>query len=106
LSLVVWFWFTPIVYPGALVQEKLTSSAFLDGRLWEVFLLNPMASIVFAFQRALYGDVAPGGSAVLPTVSVAWLLAVLGLVLAASLVVLAVAWRTFFRLSGDFAEEL
>ncbi len=25
LALLVWFWMTPIVYPGGLVQEKLTA---------------------------------------------------------------------------------
>ena len=38
--------------------------------------------------------------------SVAWLVGVIGVVLVASLVLLLYTWRLFFRLSGDFAEEL
>jgi hypothetical protein len=43
---------------------------------------------------------------VLVAVSVPWLTGVLGIVLACSLALLWFAWRLFFRLSGDFAEEL
>lgn len=106
LALLVWFWFTPIVYPGALVQRELASRAVLGVHLWNPFLVNPLASVIFGFQRALYGVASPGGHAVLPDVSVPWLAAVLGAVLAGSLILLSFTWRLFFRLSGDFAEEL
>ena len=43
---------------------------------------------------------------VLPDVSVAWNAGVLAIVLGASIALLYVSWRLFFRLSGDFAEEL
>jgi hypothetical protein len=43
---------------------------------------------------------------VLPDVSLRWLTGVVGLTLIGSLVLLLLAWRLFFRLSGDFAEEL
>jgi ABC-2 type transport system permease protein len=80
LGLLVWFWATPIVYPAALVQ-------------------------------ALYGDVSPvsaGGLtvAVLPDVTVGWVVALVGAAVLISLVLLYASWRLFFRLSGDFAEEL
>ncbi len=42
----------------------------------------------------------------LPDVSVAWQAGVLAIVLAVSSVLLLLAWRSFFRRSGDFAEEL
>lgn len=106
LALLVWFWVTPIVYPGWLVQEELTSRSVLGIELWGPYMANPLAAIIFGFQRALYGVVAPGGQQVLPSVSVAWLVAVLGAVLAGSLLLLTFTWRLFFRLSGDFAEEL
>lgn len=106
LALLVWFWFTPIVYPGALVQQELMSRSILGVSLWNPFLLNPLAGIIFGFQRALYGVVSPGGHPVLPDVSIGWLAAVLGAVLVGSLVLLSFTWRLFFRLSGDFAEEL
>ncbi len=114
LAMLVWFWATPIVYPGALVQEKLSGKTFLGIDLWNAFLLNPLADIVFGFQRALYGAVAPETTIdgvtttvpVLPDVSVAWLVGVLAIVIVASTLLLYLSWRLFFRRSGDFAEEL
>jgi ABC-2 type transport system permease protein len=114
LGLLVWFWLTPIVYQGALVQDFLTERS---NALWNLFLLNPLATIVFGFQRALYATVsylpAPTGDGpdpvrqfVLPDVSLTWLAAMLLAVLFGSLLLLAYTWRLFFRLSGDFAEEL
>jgi hypothetical protein len=50
--------------------------------------------------------VSPGGIRVLPDVSIAWLVGVIGVVLVGSLLLLLYTWRLFFRLSGDFAEEL
>jgi ABC-2 type transport system permease protein len=111
LALLVWFWFTPIVYPAALVQQQLADVRGHD--LWNLFLLNPLTDIVLGFQRALYGVTTwrgvgfpPAGARVLPETSVAWLAGVLLAVLVGSLVLLALTWRLFFRLSGDFAEEL
>jgi ABC-2 type transport system permease protein len=103
LGLLVWFWLTPIVYQGALVEEYLSKHSNV---LWNLFLLNPLATIVFGFQRALYGEVSPNGQHVLPDVSLVWLAGMLFGVLAGSLVLLAYTWRLFFHLSGDFAEEL
>ena len=111
LALLVWFWLTPIVYQGALVQGYLTKRSPV---LWNLFLLNPLATIVSGFQRALYAVVTPTISVagetvpvrVLPDVSLSWLAGVLIAVLAGSLLLLASTWRLFFRLSGDFAEEL
>jgi ABC-2 type transport system permease protein len=111
LGLLVWFWLTPIVYQGALVQDFLTKKSAV---LWNLFLLNPLATIVFGFQRALYGVVNPVITVkgkpvvvpVLPDVSLAWLAGMLCLVLVGSLLLLAYTWRLFFHLSGDFAEEL
>ena len=103
LGLLVWFWMTPIVYQGALVQKFLTGRS---DALWHAYLLNPLATIVFGFQRALYGVVSPGGQDVLPDVSLTWMAGMLLAVLAASLLLLGLTWRLFFHLSGDFAEEL
>jgi ABC-2 type transport system permease protein len=88
LGLLVWFWMTR------------------SDVLWNAYLLNPMATIVFGFQRALYGVVSPGDQHVLPDVSLSWMAAMLLAVLAGSLVLLGLTWRLFFHLSGDFAEEL
>ena len=108
IGLLVWFWFTPIVYAGSLVQRALADRALGGLPLWDLFLANPMAGIAFGFQRALYGVVAPAGAdgPVLPTVSVGWLAGVLLAVTAASLVLLRFTWGRFFDRSGDFAEDL
>ncbi len=103
LALLVWFWFTPIVYPGAIAQQQLTD--FHGQNLWNLYLMNPLSGIIFGFQRALYGP-SPAGSTVTPFVSTAWTAGVLCAVIAGSTVLLYLTWRLFFRLSGDFAEEL
>ncbi|MGH2672920.1 MAG: ABC transporter permease [Actinomycetota bacterium] len=102
IALLVWFWITPIVYAAALVQEELEGSRVL----WTLYFVNPLASVVGGFQRALYGVVGSGQSAALFDVSLAWLAAVMLVVLAASLILLRLTWGYFFTRSGDFAEEL
>jgi len=104
LGLLVWFWMTPIVYQAALVQNYFATRG--TPGLWNLYLLNPLAPIVLGFQRALYGNPVQDGRQVLPDVSVAWNAGVLGIVLVASTVLLFFTWRLFFRMSGDFAEEL
>jgi ABC-2 type transport system permease protein len=108
VGLLVWFWMTPIVYSGFLVKDFLADRAVLGVSLWDVYLANPMASLAIGFQRALYAVVRPADTdhPVLPDVSLAWIAVVLAIVLVSSLLFLFVTWRTFFRLSGDFAEEL
>jgi ABC-2 type transport system permease protein len=107
LALLVWFWFTPIVYQGYLVQRELQGAAIAGVETWTLYLLNPMAIVVFGFQRALYGAaVAPGTDPVLPAVSLGWHAITLAGLLVVAAGLLAGAWRTFFHRSGDFAEEL
>ncbi|MEX0832720.1 MAG: ABC transporter permease [Actinomycetota bacterium] len=109
LTLLAWFWLTPIVYPASLLQEKLSDVFGMN--LFAVYLLNPMADIIFGFQRAFYKTVSPIGEDGVPVqvlvdmsdTQLALLLC--GVILGSALVLLA-CWRTFFRMSGDFAEEL
>jgi ABC-2 type transport system permease protein len=96
LALLAWFWSTPIVYP----------TTFLEGRVLDLYLLNPLTNIVLGFQRAMYGGTDPEHLASLPTGDLSWYLIRLGIIGAVSLGFLYVGWRAFFRLSGDFAEEL
>ncbi len=103
IALLVWFWMTPIVYQAKLVQGHLSDHALVGVDFWHLYLLNPLTPVVLGFQRALYGA---GDGTVLPAMSLAWLAGVLAITLAACLVLLYLAWRLFFRLSGDFAEEL
>jgi ABC-2 type transport system permease protein len=110
IGLLVWFWMTPIVYSSGFVQEKLQGSAFLDGNAFALYLLNPMTIVIQGFQRALYGDPAPVVDGARQQVLFDWSVTEVGLALLAVLAIATVAlwltWRLYFRMSGDFAEEL
>jgi ABC-2 type transport system permease protein len=105
LTLVAWFWMTPIVYPFRLVADRI------EGKTWLMFL-NPVTAIVIAFQRAIYNRVdAVNGDGnvthILPVeTSLNWYLLHIGIVALASLGLLAVSMTIFGRLEGNFAEEL
>jgi ABC-2 type transport system permease protein len=98
LVLLAWFWSTPVVYPATLVARQL-------GPWFRLYLANPIAHVVLAFQRGLYGG-KPDNLDRLPDVDLGWYWTRLGAVGLASLIVLLLTWRLFFRMSGDFAEEL
>ena len=108
LALLVWFWATPIVYQGWLVQQKLETIRIVGFDAWVLYLLNPVAVIVLGFQRALYGVVAPepGEDPVLPLDQPGEQTGMLFALLVVSALLLFLAWRSFFHRSGDFAEEL
>lgn len=120
LSLLAWFWVTPIVYSASVVLGRL------DVWAQRLYLANPLAPIALAFQRGLYGyrlagncnDAGvrdalparlaelPGCQAILPDPGLTWYFYRLGLVALGSLVLIGLTWWIFFRMSGDFAEEL
>lgn len=105
LSLVAWFWLTPIVYAPSLALGELGQGSLAA----RVYLANPLTNVTLAFQRALYGyrlTKGPNPEPVLPDPGLWWYWYRLGLIAAVSLVLLYLAWRAFFRYSGDFAEEL
>jgi ABC-2 type transport system permease protein len=110
IGLLVWFWATPIVYAGYQVQQlgDSGSRAIAGIPVLTLYLLNPLVGIVAGFQRALYGVVQPPGAAepILFTEPLGWYALVLVAVLAVSIVLVLLAWRSFFNRSGDFAEEL
>jgi ABC-2 type transport system permease protein len=106
LALLAWFWLTPVVYPSGFVHTELAGRSVFGVSMLNVYLANPMAAIVFGFQRALYGVVGPSSNPILYPASVGWLAVLIGAVALGSMVLVALAWRTFFHLSGDFAEEL
>jgi ABC-2 type transport system permease protein len=93
--LMLWFWVTPIIYNAARVDKTLPSG------LYQVYLMNPMASVVFAFQRFFWPQGA--GSGFEFTGNVYGRLAVL---LAFSLAFLWFAQRVFAKAQGNFAQEL
>jgi ABC-2 type transport system permease protein len=110
VALLTWFWVTPVVYPSGLVWQTLGRHAVFK----LLYLANPMAAVVLGFQRALYGVPSPvahtasGPQVVhaLAPVSLGWLALLLGAVALGCIILLGLAWRTYFRMSGDFAEEL
>jgi ABC-2 type transport system permease protein len=111
LTLLAWFWLTPVVYASGFLQGELSSRSVAGVSLFHVYLANPMASVIFGFQRGLYGNVFATTSTgerlqVLVNQSVAWHAASLAIVIVGSILLLYGSWRVFFRLSGDFAEEL
>jgi ABC-2 type transport system permease protein len=108
LALLIWFWFTPVVYPSAyLVRSQVAGRHLFGISFYHLLLANPLTDIVLGFQRALYRVVTPApGQPILLPVSIPWLAAALGAVSVGSIVLLLLAWRTFFHRSGDFAEDL
>jgi ABC-2 type transport system permease protein len=106
IVLLVWFWFTPIVYPSSRIVGKHVFGV----PVLKLFQLNPMADIVFGFQRVFYGVPNPIANGepvnVLVPFGIGYLAVLLSCVLAGALLLLLLAWRTYFHMSGDFAEEL
>lgn len=101
VAMLLWFWMTPIVYPVSLVQRHL-----LRYHLFSVYMLNPMADVAVAMQRAVYRQVAVGTNPILPTASLSFYLKYLAVGGAVSLALLALALVVFHRSEADFAEEL
>lgn len=105
LLMLAWFWMTPIVYPISFALAKLPPG------LARLYLLNPMAAVVLAYQRGVYGSVdarhvAAGGQHILADAPVSWYLTRLGFVALGGAVLMAAAWKVFRRLESRVAEEL
>jgi ABC-2 type transport system permease protein len=109
LGLLTGFWLTPIIFPSGFLQERLLDHGHW---LWTVYLANPMADIIYGFQRALYGNVdcprhiTQANPCTLVHESIGFLAIVIAAVAVGSIFLLYLFWRQFFKLSGDFAEEL
>lgn len=109
--LLLWFWITPIVYPVNTALNALRQQSFLGTDLGTIYLLNPMANIVIAFQRGIYRVVTPvdaAGNRVEALYPAPWseYLLRVGAVAFGSLVLLWLAQRIFARAQGNFAQEL
>jgi ABC-2 type transport system permease protein len=111
LVLLAWFWMTPIVYAYEMVAQKTIGGVSVGNKL----LLNPITGIVITFQRAIYNKVdvyikGPDGKPqlthVLPPHGILWYLAILGIIIVVSLVLLYGAFHIFGRLEDNFAEEI
>jgi ABC-2 type transport system permease protein len=107
IAMLVWFWANPILYPAGQVKTLLDKhSAF-----WAYFL-NPMATVVSSFQRAIYekayyfDPVAGKNKLVLADPGYLFYVRNLALGFVISGLLLLLARTVFNRLQADFAEDL
>jgi len=102
VGLLVWFWMTPIVYDWTKVRTQAVNHHVIW--LFDLYLANPMADVVLAFQRVLW----PGGRTAKgrPFVFEGDLALRLTVVLAVCVFLVWLAQRIFARAQGNFAQEL
>ncbi|MFV9505928.1 MAG: ABC transporter permease [Oscillochloridaceae bacterium umkhey_bin13] len=91
----IWFFMTPVIYPLGVFGDGLAV------RL--VRWLNPMASLIEFYREILYGNVVPVG--MVPTPAIPALSSVLRVGITA-LIILAVGYWVFQKLSRRFGEEI
>ncbi len=106
VSMLVWFWANPILYASGLVKSLLDPH-----HLFWAYFLNPMATVVTCFQRAVYNVAtyrSVDGRTVYaePDAGYAFYLRNLAIGFVISGIVFWLARRVFRRLQADFAEEL
>lgn len=104
VALLLWFWMTPIVYDWTKVHSQLVTGHHHLNWLFQIYLANPAAAVVLAFQRALWpGGLTQKGSAFYYPGD---LYLRLGIIFVVSLALLWFAQRLFARSQGNFAQEL
>jgi ABC-2 type transport system permease protein len=107
IAMLVWFWANPILYPAGFVKDALDK----HDAYW-VYFLNPMATVVSTFQRAIYStpDYVLKGETrhrlVLADAGYAFYLRNLAIGFVISGLLLLLARSVFNRLQADFAEDL
>ena len=89
MVMMAWFFLTPVLYPVDLAFQRFAGRPWME----PLYFLNPMAGIVSGYRRCLLGAVEVSWSALLPSLIVAWLIALVG-------------WRVFQAVQPRFAEEL
>jgi ABC-2 type transport system permease protein len=109
ISMLVWFWLNPILYPAGFVKEALARHGLTD--LFWLYFLNPVATAVSTFQRAIYQTptyVDNEGQTRDLLVDPGYLFYARNLLIgfAISGVLLLLARRTFRKYQADFAEDL
>jgi ABC-2 type transport system permease protein len=95
IVLMVWFWLTPIIYSVNRVAD------YLPKGLYDIYLLNPMATVVFAFQRFFWPQ---GKGTQFDFDGDIYARLVVLIVFGGALLWL--AQRVFARAQGNFAQEL
>lgn len=98
VGLLLWFWGTPIVYAWSQIRNNVGED---HQTLFQIYLLNPMTNVIFAFQRVLW-PAGEGTKIIYP--GNLWLR--LGVLAIIGIVLLWICQRIFARLQGSFAQEL
>ena len=98
VGLLLWFWGTPIVYAWSQIRNNVGED---HQTLFQIYLLNPMTNVIFAFQRVLW-PAGEGTKIIYP--GNLWLR--LGVLAIIGIVLLCICQRIFARLQGSFAQEL
>lgn len=93
--LMLWFWVTPIIYNVTRVSSTLPRGVY------QLYLMNPMASVVFSFQKFFWPQGANTGYEFSGNIY-----GRLGILLVVGLAFLWFAQRVFARAQGNFAQEL
>lgn len=106
VALLAWFWLSAVAYPYDLVAQKI-EGRWGPGHEW-IPALNPVLTVVVAFQRMLYNpDFSKASEATtMPQHGWGWYVTHLGVAGAVSLVLLYGALALFSRLEDNFAEEI
>ncbi len=100
VGLAAWFWMSAIVYPYALVSERLGDREILAS-------LNPVIPVIVSIQRVAYNpDPATDGVTVLPVLDQSWFYQRLGLAFIIGVVLIVIGLLTFARHEADFGEKL
>lgn len=105
IALLIWFWISPIVYPATLIRHQLHS-------LYWLYFLNPMATVVASFQRAVYETddyvdrFSHGHAHALAAPGYTFYVRNLLIGFAITTVLLFMTRRLFQRMQANFVEEL
>lgn len=113
VGLLVLFWMTPVLYPWYTVQNTLAAKG-APTWVFEVYMLNPMANAVIAFQQAMWPGASQASiqSATDPSVTIPFayfdspFAARLWAMIAFGLVFFWFSQRVFARMQAGFATEL
>lgn len=110
LGLLAWFWMTPVVYPSAPISDALAARTVGPISLVSIYLANPMARVVIAFQRGIYGQATRTlRGETFPVIidqDLSWYFKGLGYVALLAIALIAAGAWIFHRLDSSFAEEL
>jgi len=87
VTMLAWFFLTPVIYPVTLVTERFPSWVLV------AYFANPMTGIVTAYRRLLLSEEAPGQHLVFLSFAVAWGILLLG-------------FQVFQRFQSRFGDEL